>query len=76
MRSCPRPPRRTSSPLPPYRSSGFAKAAAPEKGRALYRHFVEAVRALGIQAATGRFGAMMAVSLVNHGPVTLIVESR
>ena len=58
------------------RRPSFAKAAAPEKGRALYRHFVEAVRAQGVQVATGRFGAMMAVSLVNHGPVTLIVESR
>lgn len=58
------------------RRPSFAKAAAPEKGRALYRHFVDAVRALGIQAATGRFGAMMAVSLVNHGPVTLMLESR
>lgn len=58
------------------RRPSFAKAAAPEKGRALYRHFVEAVRAQEIPVATGRFGAMMAVSLVNHGPVTLILESR
>lgn len=58
------------------RRPSFVKAAAPDKGNALYRHFVEAVRARGVTVATGRFGAMMAVSLVNHGPVTLIVESR
>jgi D-tyrosyl-tRNA(Tyr) deacylase len=34
------------------------------------------VRAQGAQTATGRFGAMMRVELVNHGPVTLIVESK
>jgi D-tyrosyl-tRNA(Tyr) deacylase len=58
------------------RRPSFVKAAAPEKGRALYHRFVEALRARRLQAATGRFGAMMAVSLVNQGPVTLIVESR
>ncbi len=57
------------------RRPSFVKAAAPDKGNALYRHFVEAVRGRGVTVATGRFGAMMAVSLVNHGPVTLIVES-
>ena len=58
------------------RRPSFVKAAAAEKGEALYRHFVDAVRALGIDAATGRFGCRMDVTLVNHGPVTLIVESR
>lgn len=58
------------------RRPSFVKAAAADKGNALYQHFVEAVRGRGVTVATGRFGAMMAVSLVNHGPVTLIVESR
>ena len=37
---------------------------------------VNALRALGIPTATGRFGAMMQVELVNDGPVTLIVDSK
>lgn len=58
------------------RRPSFVKAAAPEKGEALYRRFVEGVRDLGITVATGRFRRLMEVALVNHGPVTLIVESR
>ena len=41
----------------------------------LYEDFVRRVRELGIHVETGQFGAMMAVSLVNDGPVTLILES-
>jgi D-tyrosyl-tRNA(Tyr) deacylase len=58
------------------RRPSFVKAAAPDKGEALYQHFVAAVRAQGIAVATGRFGRLMEVALVNYGPVTLIVESR
>ena len=36
---------------------------------------VYAVRARGVPTATGRFGAMMRVELINDGPVTLILES-
>lgn len=53
---------------------GFSTAAAPEKGRALYEHFVDQIEALGIPTATGTFGADMAVSLTNDGPVTLWLE--
>jgi D-tyrosyl-tRNA(Tyr) deacylase len=42
----------------------------------LYEAFVNALRALGLPVATGRFGAMMQVELVNEGPVTLIVDSQ
>ena len=57
------------------RRPSFIKAAAPEKGEALYDRFVEKVRELGVTVATGRFRHLMDISLVNHGPVTLILES-
>ena len=53
---------------------GFSAAAAPEDGRAAYEAFIAEVGALGIPTQTGRFGADMAVSLVNDGPVTLMLE--
>jgi len=58
------------------RRPSFVKAAAPETADTLYEYFVEISRLKGIRVQTGEFGAMMAVSLVNDGPVTLIVESR
>jgi len=57
------------------RRPSFIQAAPPEKANALYEHFVALVRQQGIEVATGRFQSMMAVSLINHGPVTLILES-
>ena len=53
---------------------GFSEAAAPEDGERLYNHFAAALQAQGIPVATGRFGADMAVSLVNDGPVTIWME--
>lgn len=53
---------------------GFSAAAAPETGRALYERFCAQMAALGIPVATGAFGADMAVSLTNDGPVTLWLE--
>ena len=57
------------------RRPSFIKAAEPEKATELYRKFVDGVRHHGITVQTGRFGAMMAVALVNDGPVTIIIES-
>jgi D-tyrosyl-tRNA(Tyr) deacylase len=57
------------------RRPSFVGAAPPEVAVPLYEEFVRAVRAQGVPAETGRFGAMMAVELVNDGPVTLIVDS-
>ncbi len=54
---------------------GFSAAAAPEDGERLYRRFAEALAAEGIPVQTGRFGADMAVDLVNDGPVTIWIES-
>lgn len=58
------------------RRPNFMAAARPEPALALYEAFNEALRAKGLMVETGTFGAMMDVSLVNWGPVTLIVDSR
>lgn len=58
------------------RRPSFVEAAAPKEAEALYTHFLESVRFKGIPVETGRFQTHMAVSLINDGPVTLIVESR
>ena len=57
------------------RRPSFIDAADPKIAEPLYEHFANCVRAVGIPVATGRFGAMMEVALVNDGPVTLIVET-
>jgi D-tyrosyl-tRNA(Tyr) deacylase len=57
------------------RRPSFVAAAPPPLAETLYRRFVNVVRQRGIRVETGRFRAVMAVSLVNDGPVTLIVES-
>ena len=54
---------------------GFSTAAAPDVGRRLYEHFAEAVRSHGVEVAMGEFGADMAVSLVNDGPVTIWLDT-
>ena len=58
------------------RRPSFAAAAGPELAERLYRVFVDAVAARGIETATGRFREQMEVELVNDGPVTLLVESK
>ncbi len=58
------------------RRPSFVEAAAPEVAVPLYEAFADAVRAQGVPVATGRFGAMMQVELVNDGPVTLIIDSK
>ena len=54
----------------------FDAAAAPEKARALYERFVERVRAKGLRCETGQFQEMMAVELMNDGPVTILLDSE
>lgn len=58
------------------RRPSFDKAADPKKGEALYEHFVSRLRQYPLHVETGRFRAMMDVSLVNDGPVTFILESN
>ncbi len=57
------------------RRPSFIEAAEPETANRLYSYFVKKIRQKGIKTATGRFRAMMEVSLVNDGPVTLIIEN-
>ena len=58
------------------RRPSFTEAATPELAEALYEKFVSAVSAMGIRTATGRFRTEMVVSLENHGPVTILVDSK
>ena len=57
------------------RRPSFIDAARPEVAEPLYEAFANAVRLQGVRVATGRFGAMMQVELVNDGPVTLILDA-
>jgi len=55
----------------------FVEAAPPDKARALYETFIQYLEGfLGRSVATGVFGAMMDVHLINEGPVTLIIERK
>jgi D-aminoacyl-tRNA deacylase len=53
----------------------FTEAAPPEQAEPLYEAFCAALRELGVDVATGRFGARMAVELVNDGPVTIVLDT-
>jgi D-tyrosyl-tRNA(Tyr) deacylase len=57
------------------RRPGYSAAATPEEANRLYRHFVGRVAGAGLQVREGVFRAMMDVSLVNRGPVTLLLDS-
>ena len=54
---------------------GFSTAAPPAEGEQLYLHFSQALEKEGVPVAIGRFGADMAVSLVNDGPVTIWMDT-
>jgi D-tyrosyl-tRNA(Tyr) deacylase len=53
----------------------YIEAAPPEKGLKLYGEYVKQLREFGLRIETGIFQAEMEVSLINHGPVTLLLES-
>ena len=55
--------------------TGFSHAAAPDVGRELYENFCRLLAEEGVAVETGEFGAEMAVSLVNDGPVTIWMDS-
>ena len=54
---------------------GFSTAAPPEEGERPYEYFATQMATQGVTVATGRFGADMAVALVNDGPVTIWMEA-
>ena len=58
------------------RRPSFDDAAPPHLAKPLYEDVVRALRTAGLTVATGEFQAMMQVSLVNDGPVTLLLDSR
>lgn len=57
------------------RRPSFVRAAKGECANALYEYYNDQLRSYGIQVETGEFGADMQVSLVNDGPVTIILDS-
>ena len=55
---------------------GFDQAAKPDQANRMYEQFCDQIRQLGIPVATGQFAADMQVSLINDGPVTLMLDSQ
>ncbi|MBL8069431.1 MAG: D-tyrosyl-tRNA(Tyr) deacylase [Armatimonadetes bacterium] len=58
------------------RRPSFTESAGYDQGKALYESFVRAIKPLVRGVQTGEFGAHMEVSLVNDGPVTLVIDAR
>ena len=58
------------------RRPSFIEAAKPDISKPLYEYFNQQLKEKGVMVETGVFGAMMEVSLVNDGPVTIILDSK
>ena len=58
------------------RRPSFVAAAEPEKANELYQYFFQQVKKKGVFVATGEFRSMMEVSIINHGPVTVLIDSK
>lgn len=54
----------------------FVEAGQPDYAKKCYEQFNETLRQMGLKVATGKFGADMAVSLINDGPVTIVFDSH
>ncbi|MGO4927695.1 D-aminoacyl-tRNA deacylase [Fundicoccus sp. Sow4_F4] len=54
----------------------FTDSARPEQAEALYDYFNDQLKNQGFKVETGRFGAMMQVSILNDGPVTVLIDSK
>jgi len=57
------------------RRPSFTRAAPPELAESLIAQLAAQLHATGVRVRTGRFGASMDVALVNHGPVTIVIDS-
>lgn len=57
------------------RRPSFIDAAAPDIAEKMYQSFIQKVKNYGVPVATGRFQTEMVVSIENHGPVTIIIDS-
>ena len=57
------------------RRPNFMQAAKPDQALELYQQFNDRIRQLGIEVEEGKFGEHMEVSLINDGPVTLILDT-
>jgi D-tyrosyl-tRNA(Tyr) deacylase len=57
------------------RRPGFEQAAPPEQAKTLYNHFVTSAQRGPVPVETGVFQATMEVQIVNHGPVTIVIDS-
>ncbi|MGF7185365.1 D-tyrosyl-tRNA(Tyr) deacylase [Desulfitispora alkaliphila] len=58
------------------RRPGFGDAMPPDEADRLYNKFVQLIENLGVTVATGQFQAEMDVELINHGPVTMLLDSK
>lgn len=58
------------------RRPSFSDSASPDAAQVLYEQFLVKLRRSGLAVETGRFGAMMQVSIENDGPVTLLLEKE
>ena len=58
------------------RRPSFDDAAPPQPANELYEYFVAKIREAALTCETGRFQAMTQVELVNHGPVTILLDSK
>jgi D-tyrosyl-tRNA(Tyr) deacylase len=58
------------------RRPSFVNAASPELADSLYQQFIDRIQQKGVSVKTGRFQTKMEVSLINDGPVTLVIDSK
>jgi len=58
------------------RRPSFINAESPDRGLEVYEYMVNKFRDKGIETVTGKFGSMMDIDLINHGPATFIINSK
>ncbi len=58
------------------RRPSYIRAAAPETAQSIFEKVLDAFKGTGLEVETGRFGADMQVSLLNDGPVTILIDSK